>query len=194
MKEILCILFLLLHLQINAQQNKIKVGIAGLPMFQSGFGMGNVGYERLNKNLNTSWQILYAVAGGSPAADAAISTRKWLTIERLWYFKPVHKKISYYYSFFSEAGIRKTKPGHAHYPDTAWLKETKVSEINPGASLGIVIKLGRKICVESAAGPKLIFQSGKEYYRNYRDNYDFTEPYKDTKLGLRFLFSFSYQF
>ena len=194
MKKILCIFFVLIQLQVHAQQNRIKLGIAGVPIFQSGFGIGNIGYERLRKDMKASWQLLYSIAGGSPATDAAISNRKWLTVERLWYFKTINKKVGYYYSVFSEAGSRTTKPGHAHYPDTAWLKETKVTEINPGVSLGILLKLGKRINLETAAGPKLMFQSGKEYYRNFRDNKDFTEPYKDTKFGLRFLFSFSYQF
>lgn len=28
---------------INAQRNKVKLGILGVPLFQSGFGMGTIG-------------------------------------------------------------------------------------------------------------------------------------------------------
>ena len=194
MKGFLSIFLFLFALKTDAQQNRIKLGIVGVPMFQSGFGIGNLGYERIRMDQKASWQLLYSVAGGSPAADVETHLRKWFTAERLWYFKTTHKKVNYYFSVFSEIGNRKSKPGHAHYPDTASLKEKKAFEVNPGTSLGVVIKPGKKISFETAAGPKVLFRSGKEYYNNYRDNKGFTEPFKELNFGLRFLFSLSYQF
>jgi hypothetical protein len=44
--------------QLSAQQNKLKFGFLGF-LTQSGFGMGNIGYERLNKELNSSWQFRF---------------------------------------------------------------------------------------------------------------------------------------
>lgn len=194
MKKILCIFFVLIQLQVHAQQNRIKVGLFGIPTMQSGFGLTNIGFERIDKNMKASWQLLYSLSGGSPNTDWESTFRNWFTFERICYFKTTSRKLGYYYSGYIEVGKRRITPGYAHYPDTASLKETKVTEINPGVSLGIFLKLGKRINLETAAGPKLMFQSGKEYYRNFRDNKDFTEPYKDTKFGLRFLFSFSYQF
>ena len=45
--------------QLSVQQNKLKLGFFLGGPTQSGFGMGNIGYERLNKELNSSWQFRF---------------------------------------------------------------------------------------------------------------------------------------
>ena len=63
-----------------AQQNRIKAGVLGVPLFQSGFGMGNIGFERLNKQFNSSWQIHFCVAGGSMGGNGNARPQTSVTV------------------------------------------------------------------------------------------------------------------
>ena len=49
-------LFMLCIPRADAQRNYIQVFAIGVP-FQSGAGIGNIGFEHLNKNRNGSWQF-----------------------------------------------------------------------------------------------------------------------------------------
>lgn len=179
--------------QLSAQQNKLKLGFLGFPT-QSGFGIGDVGYERLNKELNSSWQLHFSASGGAIAMDAGTESRKWITVEKTFYRNTITKKITWSYSFFLEAGSRLKKPGKISYSPDKILRETKLFEINPGACLGIQIRLGRKWGVESQIGPKLIFANGDNYYSNSIINQNYLEPENYFKAGFRVTGGFYYQF
>ncbi len=193
MRSCCFILILFMNLALTAQQNRIKLGFIGFPS-QSGFGIGDIGFERLNKELNSSWQLHFSASGGAIASDVGTETRKWGTIEKTFYRKTIAKKITWSYSFFTEAGSRDKSPGHVPYIPEKILKKTKLFEINPGASLGIQLLLGKKWGIETQAGPKLIFAKGIKYYRNSTANQIYSESFHDIKAGYRLIGGFTYQF
>ncbi len=166
----------------------------GVPFFQSGFGMGTIGYERLNKKQNASWQLHFNVAGGSIASDAPISTRRWGTIEKTYYFRTVAKRIRYSFSAFSEIGNRSTRPGHASFKPDSILQKSIAFEINPGASLGLQYKFSKKWGMEMQAGPKLIIANGKQHFINASTQQKYQTTYKEIKAGYMFTGSFYFQF
>jgi hypothetical protein len=176
-----------------AQQNRINLGFIGFPSV-SGFGIGDIGYERLNKELTASWQFHFSASGGAVATDVGTETRKWGTIEKTFYRKTIAKRISWSYSFFAEAGSRDKSPGHIYNTPEKILIKTKVFEINPGASLGIQFRFGKRWGIETQAGPKLIFANGKKYYRNSTINQNFSEAVNNIKAGYRLIGGFTYQF
>ncbi len=193
MKKIFSLLFLLISLSSPSQQNRIKLGFIGFPTV-SGFGIGDIGYERLNKKLNSSWQIHFSASGGAIVTDVGSETRKWGTIEKTFYRKTIAKKIIWSYSFFTETGSREKSPGHIYNIPEKVLKKTKQFEINPGVSLGIHLLIGKKFGIETLAGPKIIFANGKKYYVNSTVNQNFSEPVRYTKAGFRLIGGFTYQF
>jgi hypothetical protein len=197
MKKVAIILLLVLIVKNSfAQQNKIKFGFIGFPS-QSGFGIGNLGYERMNKALNNSWQFHINGSGGAIATDVGTETRKWVTIERTFYKKSISKAITWSYSFFTETGNRVKENGDRVDDLSKIFDKRKLFEINPGASLGIQIHIGKKWGIETQAGPKLIFANGKEYYINgliSSSNNTFTENVSYTKAGYRFMGAVYFQF
>ncbi len=192
-KNTFLILTILISSAMMAQQNRIKLGFIGFPS-QSGFGIGNIGYERLDKSQKRSWQILYSMSGGSVGVDAEAYKRKWVTVERLFYFPTVSKKLTYYYSLFLETGERTSEPGHIVIYDTSRYEGIRSFELSPGAAIGFKFNFSKRLALETAAGPKLIWLKGKEEYYNRRDNIHYNTPYNETRVGFRFLFSFSWQF
>ncbi|MGQ0739644.1 MAG: hypothetical protein ACT4OJ_11330 [Bacteroidota bacterium] len=192
-KSIFLIWLLLISSVMTAQQNRIKLGFIGFPS-QSGFGIGNIGYERIDKSKKKSWQVLYSMSGGSVALDAETYKRKWLTVERLFYFSTISKKLTYFYSLFLETGERTSDPGHIAIYDTSRYEGFRAFELSPGAALGLKFNFSKKLAMETGAGPKLVWLKGKKEYYNRRDNIHFSTPYKETRLGFRFLFSFSWLF
>ena len=194
MKNILLIFFTIFFLKADAQRNRIKLGLMGVPMFQSGFGMGNIGFERLNKTLNSSWQIHFSFAGGSPAADAETTNRKWLTLEKSIYLKRNSGKFNFYYSFFNETGKRTERPGFSHFEPDSILQRTTTFEINPGAGIGTQFQLMKKFKMEVQAGPKLIIANGKKYYYNSLAKQEFSELINKLRGGFRFFACIYYQF
>ncbi len=186
-----CLLFAAV---INAQRNKIKLGILGVPFFQSGFGMGTIGYERLNKKNTASWQAHFNVAGGSIATDVPVDTRRWGTIEKTFYYKTVAKRISYSFSAFTEIGDRVTTPGYARFEPDSILRKTVVFEINPGASLGLQYMFSKKWGIEMQAGPKLIIANGKKHFINSTNQQKFEVASDEIKAGYMFTGSFYFQF
>ena len=193
MKKVFSILFFLISLSSPSQQNRIKLGFIGFPT-ASGFGIGDFGYERLNKKLNSSWQIHFSASGGAVATDVGSEARKWGTIEKTFYRKTISKKITWSYSFFTETGSREKSPGFIHnIPEKIFIK-TKQFEINPGVSLGIHLRIGKKFGIETLTGPKIIFANGKNYYVNSIIKQNFSEPVRYTKAGFRFIGGFTYQF
>jgi hypothetical protein len=178
---------------LAAQQNRIKLGFIGFPSV-SGFGIGDIGYERLNKKLNASWQLHFSASGGAVATDVGTETRKWGTIEKTFYRNTISKRITWSYSFFAETGSREKSPGKGSNTPEKFLITTKWFEINPGASLGIQFRIGKKWGIETQAGPKFIFATGKEYYRNSVINQTFTESINNNRAGFRLVGGFTYQF
>jgi hypothetical protein len=179
-----------------SQQNKIKFGFIGFPS-QSGFGIGNLGFEKLNKSLTSSWQIHINGSGGAIASDVGTETRKWVTIEKTFYKKTISKAFSWSYSFFTEAGDRVKENGDRIDDLTRVFDKRKLFEINPGASLGIQLRIGKKWGIETQAGPKLIFANGKEYYINMvssSSNSSFTEKISYIKTGFRLMGAIYIQF
>ena len=193
MKTTFLILTILISSAMMAQQNRIKLGFLGFPS-QSGFGIGNIGYERLDKSQKRSWQILYSMSGGSVALDAETYKRKWITVERLFYFTTISKKLAYYYTVFIETGERTSDPGHIAIYDTSRYEGFRAFELSPGAGMGLKFNFSKKLALETGAGPKLVWLKGTKEYYNHRDNIHFNTPYQETRLGFRFLFSFSWQF
>jgi hypothetical protein len=178
---------------LAAQQNRIKLGFIGFPSV-SGFGIGDIGFERLNKNLNASWQLHFSASGGAVATDVGTETRKWGTIEKTFYRNTISKRITWSYSFFTETGSREKSPGKVLNSPEKILLKTKWFEINPGACLGIQFRIGKKLGIETQAGPKFIFATGKEYYRNSVINQTFSESLNNNRPGFRFIGGFTYQF
>jgi hypothetical protein len=176
-----------------AQQNRIKLGFIGFPS-ASGFGTGTLGYERLDKTLNKSWQISANGSGGAIATDAGTETRKWITVERTFYRSTMAKKITWSYSFFSEAGTRQKNAGYIHPTPEKTFQYTKQFEVSPGTSLGIQLQLGKRWRLESVAGTKIVFAKGNDYYYNSISKQTFTEAANETKLGYRLMGMISYQF
>lgn len=193
MKKVLCIFFVLIQLQVHAQQNRIKVGFIGFPS-ASGFGLGSIGYERLNKAIVSSWQILINGSGGEIGVDAGAEKRYWATIEKSFYKKTIADRITWSYSLFAEVGKREKDAGHVAIIPSRTFRERKTFEICPGVSLGIQYRIGKKWRLEAATGPKIILANGNEYYYNSITNSIFSENYSKTTIGLRLNGLLSYQF
>lgn len=187
------IVFFMITQTIYGQKNKLKLGFLGFPS-QSGFGIGDIGYEKFKKDMTSSWQFHFSASGGAIATDIGTESRKWVTVEKTFYQKTIAKKITWSYSFFTEIGNRLKKPGKITYTPEKILQETKYFEVSPGASLGIQIGIGKRWGVESQVGPKLIFTKGKEYYRNSILNHKYSVSAGQVKAGFRIIGEFYYKF
>lgn len=189
----ICLILLLLTVKIHAQQNRIKAGFIGFPS-QSGFGIGNIGYERFDEELKNSWQFHINGSGGAIGTDVGTETRKWVTIERSFYKQTISKAITWSYSVFIETGDRIKNPGDKKYTPTKVFLKRKLFEVNPGISIGVQLRIGKKWGIESQAGPKLIFATGKSYYYNSTINQYFTENASGIKAGFRIMGAVYFQF
>ena len=107
MKLILSIFGILSFFTLNAQTYKAKAGALILPLSQGGFGMINIGTEAFNKKMNKSFQLTFNFAGGLIAADAESTKRTWVTLERIFYFGNPETKHRFFFTVFSEFGVRK---------------------------------------------------------------------------------------
>ncbi|MBI5857511.1 MAG: hypothetical protein HZB42_07655 [Sphingobacteriales bacterium] len=180
---------------LSAQQNRIKLGVLILPSASfPGFIIGSAGYERLNKNLNSSWQFSFNKSSGSFGTDAGDENRTWGTIEKIYYNKISGSKITWSFSFFTETGIREKLAGHVYVTPEKTFRKTKKFEINPGAGLGLQGRFHKRWGIEIIGGPKLIIANGKDYYYNSIIKQIFTESVHETKLGFRLMGMISYQF
>ena len=193
MKLLVSILTLLLTVTLNAQFYKIKAGAIGIPLFQSGAGMANISFEMYNKKANRSFQLTASISGGAIATDAESTTRKWATLERIFYTGSPDSKRKFFYTFFAEAGTRNISPGFTDFSPDSILNKKRAFEINPGAGIGITFKIKKKLGVDFSAGPKLIIASYKDKYYNSLSKQYFTVNYNDTRAGFRFMTSLSYQ-
>lgn len=187
------LIHLLLTAKIQAQQNRIIAGFIGFPS-QSGFGIGNIGYERFDEELKSSWQFHINGSGGAMGTDVGTETRKWVTVERSFYKPTISNAITWSCSFFLEAGNRIKESGERISSPTKIFIEKKLFELNPGISLGIQLRIGKNWGIETQAGPKLIFAKGKTYYYNNTINQYFTEKADRIKAGFRFMGATYFQF
>lgn len=195
MRKIFLIAFLHVAVSSTGQQNRAKLGILILPSASlPGFVIGSAGYERLNKGLHSSWQFSYNKSYGSFGTDVGDENRTWGTIEKIYYRKISGTKLTWFYSFFTEAGAREKLAGHIYVTPEKIFRKKKQFEINPGAGLGVQARLQKRWGIEIMGGPKLIFANGKDYYYNSITKQTFTEPAKDTKFGYRLMGMISYQF
>jgi len=188
------ILTLLLTVTLNAQSYKVKAGAIGIPLFQSGAGMANISFEIYNKKANKSFQLTTSISAGAVAADAPGTTRKWITLERIFYTSKPDAKRKFFYTIFAEAGTRNISPGFTDFPPDSILNQKRAFEINPGVGFGINFKIKKKFGVDFSAGPKLIIASHKDKYYNSLSKQYFTVNYNDTRAGFRFITNLSYQF
>lgn len=193
MQKVFLILLFLVPLCTTAQQNRVKIGVIIIPS-GSGFLIGDAGFERLNKALNKSWQLHLNASGGEIALDAGDEKRIWGTVEKTFYKKTVAPRITWSYSFFTEVGTRLAKAGRVYYTPAKTFSETKQFEINPGASIGLQYRLGKRFRLEAQAGPKIIFATGHDYFKNSILNQKFRESANEVKAGLRLTGVLSYQF
>ena len=194
MKLFVSILTLLLTATLNAQSYKVKAGAIGIPLFQSGAGMANISFEVYNKKANKSFQLTTSISAGAVAADAPGTTRKWATLERIFYTGNPDAKRKFFYTFFAEAGVRNISPGYTIFSPDSILNQKRAFEINPGVGIGINFKIKKKFGVDFSAGPKLIIASHKDKYYNSLSKQYFTVNYNDTRAGFRFITNLSYQF
>ena len=193
MQKVFLILLFLVSLCTTAQQNRVKIGVIIIPSV-NGVLICDAGYERLNKAFNKSWQFHLNASGGEIALDAGDEKRIWGTIEKTFYKKTVAPRITWSYSFFTEVGTRLAKAGRVYYTPAKTFSETKQFEINPGASLGLHYRLGKRFRLEAQAWPKIIFATGYDYFKNSILNQKFRESANEVKAGLRLTGVLSYQF
>ena len=196
MKLFLSIIILLITIDVYTQNNKIKAGVLGIPLSQSGFGagMGNIGFEILNKVKKHSWQFHLNISGGSFSDDSRRTTRKWITMERTFYINNRNNKQNLFYSIFIENGIRKILPGEIQPLPDSILQKTKSFEISPGVGVGLQFRISNKIGLQFFSGPKIIFAKTSEHYYNSLISKNYTSTFNELKPGFRFMSSFSYQF
>jgi hypothetical protein len=187
------LLSILTACNISAQQNRLKLGFMGFPT-AAGFGIGCIGYERLDKGLSSSWQLHLNAAAGEIGNDAGAEKRIWGTIEKTFYKKTTAERITWSYSFFTEVGTREKDAGKVYTTPAKTFRETKTTEINPGVSIGLQYRIRKRWRIESQIGPKLIFANGNHYYYNSITNQLSKESANSIKAGFRFTGLLSYQF
>jgi len=180
------IAFLSLGMQSGfTQKNYIKGFIIGFPS-QSGAGMGNLAFERLDKNKNTSWQLSLNFAIGTFATDIGVPNRKWVAIDRNYYFtKENGFRNAVFVSAFLEAGSRRISAGKPSNFNDSILNRRHAVELNPGIGLGRNFSLGKKLFFQLYAAPKAIIAFHKDKYYSKRNSSYFYDKYSDLKAGYR---------
>ena len=192
-KIISCTIFLFFIHAAHAQLYRIKAGVIGLP-FEAGFGVGNVGFEKMNKAKTSSFQIHYSIAGGSIATDAGDTKRKWFTAEKTFYVKS-KQRINFVYSIFVELGNRKKYPGNIEPPRDSIPQYTKSFEVCPGLAAGFHYDFTKHLGIGLLTGPKLIFTNKKTNYYNGLSNKEYiVEEGNSVTTGLRFTPYICFQF
>jgi hypothetical protein len=188
-----CIILLFFVHAAQAQLNRVKAG--GLVFGAAGvFGMGNIGFERLNKNKTSSFQIHYSIAGGSVAADAGDTKRKWFTTEKTFYVKS-KQSTNFVYSIFIEMGNRIEYPGNIEPRPDSILQYMKSFETSPGAAMGFHHNFSTHWGIGLLTGPKLIFTNKQTVYYDAVNKREFTvKAGNSITTGLRFTPYICFQF
>jgi hypothetical protein len=184
-KIIFCTVFLLFVHAAHSQLNRVKAGYLGFPA-EAAFGIGNIGFERLNKNKTSSFQIHYCIAGGNVATDVGDTKRKWFTAEKTFYVKS-KQSINFVYSIFVELGNRTKYPGNVEPPRDAIPQYTKSFEICPGLAAGFHYNFRKHWGIGLLTGPKLIFTNKQTKYYDAINKKEFAVRAGNTvTAGLRF--------
>ena len=179
--------------KVQSQHNRLKAGYLGFPS-ESAFGMGNIGFERLNKNKTSSFQIHYNIAGGSVASDVGDTKRKWFTAEKTFYVKS-NKPTHFLYSIFIELGNRTKYPGFIHPPQDSIPQYTRSFEICPGVAAGLHHNFSSHWGIGLLTGPKLIFTNKQTNYYNGVSKQEFiVKEGNSITTGLRFTPYICFQF
>lgn len=189
---ILVSLCLLCLPRADAQRNYLQVFAIGVP-FQSGAGIGNIGFEHLNKERNGSWQFAFNAAGGSLGNDAGDPHRIWFTIDKII---QLNKKMAFtnapFVSFFIEAGKRRVSGERLYGEVGDYLQSTVSFEINPGVGIGRNFRLGKKIHLQLLAGPKAIIAFAKDEVLETASNEVFFTRHTELSAGYRVLINFCF--
>jgi hypothetical protein len=192
-KICICSFFFFFAHSAYAQLNRVKAGFLGYPS-ESAFAMGNIGFERLNKNKTSSLQIYYSIAGSSIPADAGDTKRKWFTAEKTFYIKS-KRSTHFIYSFFIELGNRIKYPGFVHPSQDSIPQYTKSFELCPGAAAGFHHRFNKHWGIGLLTGPKLIFTNKQTNYYNGLSNKEFiVKEGNSVTAGLRFTPYICFQF
>lgn len=191
----LLLLFLLLTsvLQgtLRAQEKVIVASVWGVPFFQSGFGIGHIGFEYRQKNEHKAWQFSFGMSGGSVASDVGVTKRQWVSVDRI--ITLGGKKFSespLFLTLFVEGGSRTKSPGYRDFQPDSVLQQYRATEFNPGIGIGKYVQIGKKIRMQLVAAPKAIFGFHKDKYFNTVNRYYFTDKYNDLRLGYRLTANF----
>jgi hypothetical protein len=178
--------------KVNSQQNYIQGFAIGLP-FAYGAGIGNIGFEHLNKSQTGSWQFTLNLSGGTLALDARIPVRKWITIDKIYLFnKKTDFRKAPFFSIFIEAGTRNESGGRLSEENGYLLKSTSSFELCPGLGVGKNFSIGKKWRFQVLAAPKLIVGFRKDHYKETPGNATFTHSYNEAIAGGRIMFNFCY--
>jgi len=171
----------------SAQKNYIKGFIIGFPS-QSGAGMGNLAFEHTGKNKNASWQISLNFAIGTLTTDIGVPNRKWVTLDKNYYFKKDSDfRNLVFASFFVETGTRTITGGRPVLFNDSILKRRYDFELNPGIGLGRNFALGKKLFFQLFAAPKAIIAFHKDRYYSKRNSAYFYHKYSDLNAGYRIM-------
>ena len=186
------VFFCLFAQQGKSQTNFIQGFVIGLP-FQSGAGIGNVGFEHHNIIKKKGWQIGLNAAAGTLTTDVGVPKRIWLTFDNIWFLsKQGLLSNSAFLSFFMEAGKRTISAGRVFPENGSIFQRTFSSEINPGIGVGKNFRLGKKSHFQLLAGPKMIIGFMKDEYKETASNLTFKNSYTKVSAGYRVLFNFCF--
>jgi hypothetical protein len=185
------VLLLFTGVETIAQKKILLAGVWGVPMFQSGFGIGQLGFEYQQKNEHNAWQFSLGMSGGSIASDVGTTRRKWITVDRIITFsKKKFSESPLFFTVFIEGGSRKRSPGHIHIAGDSIINEYRAAEFNPGIGIGKHVQIGKKIRMQFLAAPKAIFAFHHDKYYNALTKSYFTDSYNDLKIGYRLAANF----
>ncbi|MCX6319686.1 MAG: hypothetical protein NTW29_20575 [Bacteroidetes bacterium] len=169
-----------------AQKKIILASVWGVPFFQSGFGIGQLGFEYQQKNEHQAWQISLGMSGGSIASDVGVTKRQWVSLDRIITLSG--KKFSedpLFLSFFIEAGSRTQSPGRRGNITDSVLQQYRATEINPGIGIGKYVHIGKKIRMQLVAAPKVLLAFHKDEYYSRSNRVYFTDQYNELRFGYR---------
>ncbi|MBL7731879.1 MAG: hypothetical protein JNM88_11930 [Chitinophagaceae bacterium] len=189
------ILFIVLFAGLKpaqAQRNYLQVFAIGIP-FQSGAGIGNIGFERINKNQTGAWQANFHIGGGTLATDIGTPLRIWVSGDKLF---SLNKKTPWIkatvFSVFIETGSR-TRKGADLTPENGQLLNTeKAVELCPGIAIGQHLKLGKRSHLQLLAGPKLIAAFHADEYFETASGNRYVQRSSSIRGGYRILINFCF--
>jgi hypothetical protein len=118
------------------QKNYAKASLLAIPTPMGAGIFIHAGFERMNKPLQSSWQLGVYFAAGQFGMDAPGTTRKWLTLDRNYYFKKDELRKKIFVSIFTEVADRKINPGFIRSSDDTIIYKKITTDICPGIANG----------------------------------------------------------